>query len=71
MKEYIIQIDESEKNMSERFVGHLRSYPELVRCKDCKYFEPETEETVSWCNVVIKKGLKSNFYCAWAERKEE
>ena len=44
MTEYIVQIEDSEKNMSERFVGQLRSYPELNRCKDCKYFCAEQVE---------------------------
>lgn len=39
MTEYIVQIEDSEKNMSERFVGQLRSYPELIRCKDCIHYD--------------------------------
>ena len=44
MTEYIVQIEDSEKNMSERFVGQLRSYQELIRCMDCKYFCAEQVE---------------------------
>jgi hypothetical protein len=65
MAEYIVQIEESEKNMEERFVGQLRSYPELIRCKDCTNHEPDT-----YCH--IRDGLwYDNDYCSSAERKQE
>jgi len=65
MTEYIVQIEDSEKNMSERFVGQLRSYPELIRCKDCINHEPE-----DYCH--IRDGLwYDNDYCSSAERETE
>ena len=62
MTEYIVQIEDSEKNMSERFVGQLRSYPELIRCKDC----------IKKPLCVIYRETNDDFgYCSLAERRKE
>jgi hypothetical protein len=65
MPEYIVQIEDSEKNMSERFVGQLRSYPELVRCKECKH----SEECLQ--GVVIDDTYVPTEWCSQGERKTE
>ena len=73
MTEYIVQIEDSEKNMSERFVGQLRSYPELIRCKDCKYSVDEYDDGECYCNY--KKDLRYikdwDHYCSRAERRKD
>lgn len=70
MTEYIVQIEESEKNMSERFVGQLRSYPELVRCKECKWHKPKYPGERPTCLIYLG-GWHDDDYCSRAERKEE
>lgn len=67
MTEYIVQIEDSEKNMSERFVGQLRSYPELIRCKDCKWFG-DIGCAISIVDDTDKPS--ENDYCSFAERKD-
>ena len=43
---------------------------EVVRCKDCKWFEPEDEDGDCWCHcnncITYRDG-----YCSWGERKDE
>lgn len=75
MTEYIVQIEDSEKNMSERFVGQLRSYPELIRCKECKHFlKARNENEYDSCSILFEMQIipletDENKYCAWAERR--
>ena len=42
----------------------------VVRCKDCKWFEPEDEDGDCWCycdnDITCRDG-----YCSWGERKED
>lgn len=38
--------------------------PEIVRCKDCKYFDVN-----GWCNY-LETAMKPNDYCSRAERRE-
>lgn len=42
---------------------------EVVRCKDCKYYE-EQDETIGTC-LLAESGAHIKGYCAWAEVKEE
>lgn len=43
---------------------------EVVRCKDCKFFENEDEDGDCWCychnDITCRDG-----YCSWGERKDE
>lgn len=41
---------------------------ELIRCKDCKYYE-EQDETIGTCLLTVS-GAHIKGYCAWAERKD-
>lgn len=49
--------------------GYLEPVTELIRCKDCKYYE-ETDETIGTC-LLTESGAHVKGYCSWAERKEE
>lgn len=42
---------------------------EVIRCKDCKYYE-EQDETIGTC-LLTESGAHVKGYCSWAERKEE
>ena len=42
---------------------------EVVRCKDCKYYE-ETDEDVGTC-LLVQAGADPDGFCAWAERRED
>lgn len=42
---------------------------ELIRCKDCVWFEADDIET--YCPITRMYSVDVNHYCSWAERKEE
>lgn len=49
---------------------------ELIRCKDCKYFERRSIYHHGLCDVHCngvgeKEVTSEGQYCSWAERKEE
>lgn len=43
---------------------------EVVRCKDCRFFEDEDEDGDCWCychnDITCRDG-----YCSWGERRED
>ena len=43
---------------------------EVVRCKDCIYHEPGTEELDAWCNVWGNTTICDG-YCFYGERKND
>lgn len=45
---------------------------ELIRCKDCIYFNHEGRYRgeSKWCSIYGREAKESDF-CSWAERKEE
>lgn len=47
-------------------------YPvaELIRCKDCKAYLPETETLASYCPILNILGLPEDAYCYKAQRKD-
>lgn len=49
----------------------LRCRPEIIRCKDCKYYEPKDRNFS--CNLFSDLGSANNDddFCAWAEGREE
>jgi hypothetical protein len=65
--EYIVPIGEEAQDYDEMFIGVIRRQPELVRCKDCKYFVDEEDQ--SYC-IEMYGQCSGNGFCAWAERKE-
>ena len=72
MPEYIVNSEE------EPSLWYGDKYDELVRCKDCKYFEKYYGNHLGVCH---NKGYRDEWgnyplkseggYCDWAERKEE
>lgn len=73
MAEYIYEIESHEDNESEIFIGWIRNHSqELIRCKDCIYFNHEGRYRgeSKWCSIYGREAKESDF-CSWAERKEE
>ena len=65
--EYIIPIGEDAQDYDEMFIGVIRRQPELIRCKDCKWYEFDEK---LHCGLPHGVRLKDD-YCSDAERKEE
>ena len=50
----------------------METIEELIRCKDCIYFNHEGRYRgeSKWCSIYGREAKESDF-CSWAERKEE
>ena len=44
---------------------------EVIRCKYCKHRDPEDKKCDLGCDIVWQLPRKDDFYCAYAERREE
>lgn len=45
--------------------------PEIIRCKDCVYYDPsDNDEESDWCHV-WGDTTEGNAFCSYAERKGE
>ena len=67
--EYIIPIGEEAQDYDEMFIGVIRRQPELVRCKDCKHWSADDNET--YCEELGIFGTSPNSFCSFARKKEE
>ncbi len=46
--------------------------PEIVRCKDCKFYTPMNRETKTGiCSLTLHQNFGDDWYCAGAERRSE
>ena len=66
MKEYIVQAIAQET--IDSFDAH--NAPELIRCKDCKYWQTNTQFCTRWSSPFATQHTSPNWYCADAERKD-
>lgn len=60
MAEYVYGTDDHE--------GHWLTGEEIVRCGDCKHYEPNTYGHFT-CELLMINAQPSNF-CCWGERKD-
>ena len=46
--------------------------PEIIRCKDCKFYTPMNRETKTGiCNLIMHQNFGDNWFCAGAERRPD
>ena len=46
--------------------------PEIIRCKDCKFYSPMNRETKTGiCNLIMHQNFGDNWFCAGAERRPD
>lgn len=70
MKEYIISVQDDERDFEEVFIAYIKEQTELIRCKDCKYrYDGKDDSPCELINLPLD--LSKSFYCGLAERKEE
>lgn len=61
----------------EQIVNRLRNDPEvewveIVRCKDCKFYNPMNRETKTGiCRLLMHQNFGDDWYCAGAERRTD
>lgn len=66
-KEYIVKVTDD---------GECVTIGELIRCKDCKYYEPaRADDEADTCGMLywmmdVPLWVKAEDYCSFAERKE-
>ena len=48
----------------------LKEKPQIVRCKDCKYWQTNTQFCTRWSAPFATQHTSPNWYCADAERKD-
>lgn len=67
-KDWIVRFYASHKDIPK---GHsdCETLTELVRCKDCKWYEVSEEET--YCRELGIFNTDYTSYCSYAKRKEE
>lgn len=63
--EYIVPIGEEAKDYDEMFIGVIRRQPELVRCKDCKWWNQEKQSCIEWYDSPY---APADGFCFRAER---
>ena len=46
--------------------------PEIIRCRDCKFYSPMNRETKTGiCNLIMHQNFGDNWFCAGAERRPD
>ena len=66
MTEYVYAIDGQQ--------GHWFTGEEIVRCRDCCYYEPdgepsEVDASWHWCDRMMQY-LNPDGFCKWAKRRD-
>lgn len=78
MSEYIIKIphecfSECDGVIHDRYYPDERHDPmpleEIVRCRDCKYYEAVPEDAGDWCGYWTDRVYGTDGFCAWGKRK--
>lgn len=68
---YIVPVEDEERNLDTRFVGQIRAFPELIRCKDCRWFYPSEKGDNGWCSFSVHGHPTADEYCSSAERRTD
>lgn len=83
MKEYIVSVQDDERDFEEVFIGYIRKQTELIRCNDCKHREWDVinvlygqTKRADWCSIRYNADgenveVAPNDFCSKAKRKEK
>jgi hypothetical protein len=61
---------EALKSDLDETLAVLSEKPEIVRCRDCKYWRTNTEFCMRWSVANVAHHTASNWFCADGERRE-
>lgn len=54
------------------FEAPVIEQPEVIYCKDCKFYSPMNRETKTGiCNLTMHQNFGDNWFCAGAERRAD
>ena len=81
VKEYIFPVYDVDADEFKEYIGFIRTKPELIRCKDCRYYEvyerkydgsADKRFKPSICTRAYEYAVAKdpNWFCADAEPKE-
>ena len=63
---------EEYQRIIDRFMAFASAQPEIIRCKDCKFYSPMNRETKTGiCNLIMHQNFGDNWFCAGAERRTD
>ena len=68
--------DNRGQDIADRIFDEITEIPtadvvEVVRCKDCKYYEKWSDRSI-FCNKhIVFMGMNDNDYCSYGELKEQ
>ena len=58
------------KRCEEKILSLSSAQPEIIRCKDCKFYSPMNQETKTGiCNLTMHQNFGYDWFCAGAERR--
>lgn len=43
---------------------------EVVRCKECKWWQESVDGITKWCPLMMDKETKADDFCSYGERKD-
>ena len=69
--EALTRVFVEHRDIAEKMINKIPSaQPEIVRCKDCKFYSPMNRETKTGiCNLTMHQNFGDNWFCAGAERR--
>ena len=70
-KELFAKENEELRKAAERIKQLPSAQPEIIRCKDCKYRDPEDKKCDCGHDIVWNLPRQDDWYCADAERRTE
>lgn len=64
---YIVPVEDDDRNLDTRFVGQIRSFPELIHCRECAHRWDDNR-----CELQMNMiEVEDDYWCADGERKTE
>lgn len=70
--EYELGLQNQWQSDVDALNGLPSAQPEIVRCKDCKFYSPMNRETKTGiCNLIMHQNFGDNWFCAGAERRPD
>ena len=71
-KEYIVNVDEYECPWGEKFNFEIINGQELIRCKDCRFYEDPEHRRFQVCTrTSAVPAVEETDFCSKAERRKD
>lgn len=63
--------DKTCEAMAKRHADEIASMPDIVRCKECKYWRTREDETRCCVREYVTERWRADDYCSYGEREGE